>query len=239
MATVLEKRKLDSYKIFDQIAGTYDFLNHFLSLGIDVLWRKNLRRHMPKSNYLRALDLATGTGDVALELAKDERVLKVTGMDLSRGMVELGKKKVRRRSLEGKVDLQIGDGVKIPADDQSFDLVTLSFGIRNFSDPDLSLQNIFRVLSPGGRVLIMEFSLPKFKPLRSLYLFYFRNVLPKIGNLLSNHGDAYSYLNKTVENFPYGDEFAEKLKRAGFTNVSYFPQTFGIATIYRGDRPCV
>lgn len=236
MTSKLATRKKESYKIFDEIARSYDFLNHFLSFGIDIYWRNKFLPLLPKLNKIDALDLATGTGDVPLVLIKDKRIKKVTGIDRSKEMVEIGKKKIQNKLLTSKIDLRIGDGVEIPFDDEQFDLVTISFGIRNFNDHKKSLQNIYRVLKPKGKVLIMEFSLPKNKLIRGIYFFYFRNILPWIGNLLSGHGDAYTYLNKTVEDFPYGKEFSLLLEDAGFKNVDFKPYTFGIATLYQGEK---
>ncbi|RLA62931.1 MAG: bifunctional demethylmenaquinone methyltransferase/2-methoxy-6-polyprenyl-1,4-benzoquinol methylase UbiE [Epsilonproteobacteria bacterium] len=236
MTTKLATRKKESYKIFDEIAPSYDFLNHFLSLGIDIYWRQKFLAALPKTDKIVVLDLATGTGDVPLVLVKDKRVKKVTGIDRSKGMVDIGKKKIQKKKLEKKIELKLGDGVKIPFADETFNVVTISFGIRNFSDHKESLKNIYRVLSPKGKVLIMEFSLPKNSVMRFLYFFYFRNILPRIGNLFSGHGDAYTYLNKTVEDFPYGAEFAGHLKEAGLKNVSYKSYTFGIATLYQGEK---
>ncbi|TDJ04434.1 MAG: bifunctional demethylmenaquinone methyltransferase/2-methoxy-6-polyprenyl-1,4-benzoquinol methylase UbiE [Deltaproteobacteria bacterium] len=236
MTSKLATRKKESYKIFDEIARSYDFLNHFLSFGIDIYWRQKFLGALPNLDKINALDLATGTGDVALILVKDKRVEKVTGIDRSKGMVDIGRKKVEDKNLTNKITLELGDGVEIPFADETFDLVTISFGIRNFSDHKRSIQNIHRVLKPRGKVAIMEFSLPKNKLMRALYLFYFRNILPRIGNLLSGHGDAYTYLNKTVEDFPYGQEFSDLLSEAGFKNVSHKAYTFGVATLYQGEK---
>ena len=232
----LQARKTESYKIFDEIAGTYDFLNRFLSFGIDVYWRKKLLKFLPKKLSLDVLDMATGTGDVPLTLIKHPKINKIIGIDLSKGMVDLGKKKVEKLGLSKRIDLQIGDGVKIPFGDNSFDLVTISFGIRNFSDYKESLKNVYRVLKPGGRILIMEFSIPKNIIFRKVYFFYFRHILPTIGNLLSKHKDAYKYLNETVEDFPYGTEFEQHMKDAGFSDTGFKTQTFGIASLYYGDK---
>jgi len=236
MTSKLATRKKESYKIFDEIARSYDFLNHFLSFGIDIYWRKKFLKSLPVLNKIMALDLATGTGDVPIVLVKDKRVKKVIGIDRSKEMVEIGRGKIKNKKLTEKVDLQIGDGVEIPFENESFDLVTISFGIRNFNDHKKSLKNIHRVLRPKGKVLIMEFSLPKNKLVKNLYFFYFRNILPWIGNLLSGHGDAYTYLNKTVEDFPYGQTFASHLEEVGFKNVSFKPYTFGVATLYQGEK---
>lgn len=236
MADTLDNRKKESYKIFDEIAGTYDFLNHLLSFGIDIYWRNKIKKNLPMKNDLEVLDLATGTGDVALTLIKDKKVKKVTGLDLSKGMVELGKKKVAAKGLSDKVALHIGDGVEIPAADETFDVATISFGIRNFPDPQRSLVNIERVLRPGGRCMIMEFSLPKNALIRAIYFFYFRHLLPFVGNILSKHKDAYSYLNESVEDFPYGDQFEQLMRNANLKNVHRYELTFGIATLYIGDK---
>jgi len=232
----LSERKKESYKIFNEIAGTYDLLNHTLSLGIDIYWRNKLLKHLPKKESINALDLATGTGDVPLTLIKDERIKKITGLDLSKGMVDIGIQKVKKKHLDKKINLMIGDAVNIPAADSSFDLTTISFGIRNFSDPQKSLHDIYRVLKKDGRVMIMEFAIPKNALVRAVYFFYFRHFLPKIGNIVSKHKDAYTYLNKTVEQFPYGNDFLKLMENAGFKNLKCQSLTFGIAMLYIGDK---
>jgi demethylmenaquinone methyltransferase/2-methoxy-6-polyprenyl-1,4-benzoquinol methylase len=232
----IRERKQQSYKIFDQIAGTYDLLNRILSCGIDVYWRKKLINHLPRKNDLKVLDLATGTADLALEIGRQKSVAKVEGIDLSVGMIELGKKKVENKGLANKITLGTGDGVNIPRNDDQYDVVTVSFGIRNFYDPLTSLKNMKRVLKPNGKVLVMEFSMPSLAIVRVPYLFYFRKVLPWVGNLLSKHGDAYTYLNKTVEDFPQGKDFEDLMKQAGLKNVKSQRLTFGINTIYSGEK---
>jgi demethylmenaquinone methyltransferase/2-methoxy-6-polyprenyl-1,4-benzoquinol methylase len=151
-------------------------------------------------------------------------------------MIDYGRIKVNKKNLQDKVQLNIGDGVTIPRDDQSVDVITLSFGIRNFDDPQRSLENMTRVLKTDGRVIIMEFSIPKSRFFRGVYFFYFRHLLPFVGNLISKHKDAYTYLNQTVEDFPYGNEFAQMMTKAGLSNVQYKTLTFGIATLYWGDK---
>ncbi len=234
MSTV-KARKPESWKIFDDIAPTYDFLNHFLSLGIDVLWRKNFLKNLPNKKELVAYDLATGTGDVALALVRDPKIKNVTGIDLSVGMLEYGKIKVKKQKLENKIFMEEGDGVLIPKDDCSADVITVAFGIRNFPDPQTSLINMVRVLRNGGRAMIMEFSLPKNFIIRFFYLLYFRHILPAIGNAFSKNKDAYTYLNESVEDFPYGSDFTDMMVKAGMKNVRIVPLSFGIASLYIGD----
>lgn len=233
--TTVKARKPESWKIFDDIAPTYDLLNHFLSLGIDVLWRKKFIKNLPNKSNLAAYDLATGTGDVALTLASDPKVTKITGIDLSVEMLEYGKKKVLKNNLQNTVSMEEGDGVTIPKEDNSADVVTVAFGIRNFPDPQQSLINMVRVLRPGGRAMVMEFSLPKNPIIKFGYLLYFRHILPAIGNALSKNKDAYTYLNESVEDFPYGEKFTDMMKVAGMKNIRIVPLTFGIASLYIGD----
>lgn len=233
---ILEERKPHSYKIFDDIAGTYDLLNRLLSFRIDVYWRNQLLKHLPKQDSLEVVDLATGTADLALTLAKDHKVNKVLGLDLSKEMIAIGKQKVTKSHQEKIIHLDIGDATNLELPDQSYDLVTISFGIRNFSDPKKSLDEIYRILRTNGRLLILEFSLPKNFFIRQIYFFYFRNLLPWIGNIISGHKDAYTYLNQSVEHFPYGERFAEMVSSSGFKNVHFKTLSFGISTLYIADK---
>lgn len=236
MSENLAQRKTESYKIFDKIAKTYDLLNHLLSFGIDIYWRSIVIKNLPKRKNLKCLDLACGTGDLTIALAKAQSVESVTGIDLSSGMIEIGKVKIKDKKLEKKASMQIGDGVEIPTADEIFDVTTVSFGIRNFPDPARSIVNMHRVLVDGGRAMVLEFSIPKNFFFKAIYFFYFRYLLPFVGNLISKHKDAYSYLNKTVEDFAYGEEFAQLMRNAGFKNVRFIELTFGIATLYIGDK---
>ena len=236
MTNPISERKKESYKIFDEIAPTYDLLNHSLSFGIDIYWRKKLLKHLPEKESINALDLATGTGDVPLTIISDQRIKKITGIDLSKGMVDIGIEKVKKRGLEKKIFLMLGDGVTIPAGDNTFDLTTISFGIRNFSDPQKSLYDIHRVLKENGRLMIMEFAIPTNPIICAVYFFYFRHFLPRIGNIVSKHKDAYTYLNQSVEDFPYGDKFLKLMENAGFKDLKKIPLTFGIAMLYIGDK---
>ena len=236
MEEILKDRKKESYKIFDEIAGRYDLLNRVLSMGIDVYWRHKMKNKLPKQDNLKVLDLATGTGDVAFVLAGDSRVSTVEGIDPSKEMVKCGIEKLNSSKLKNKITLEVGNGENIQREDNSYDVTTVSFGIRNYGNPLKGLQEKLRVLKPGGRSLILEFSIPETVGLKQAYLFYFRNILPTVGNIVSKHKDAYSYLNKTAEDFPYGENFVKLMKDAGYSNITYKTLTFGIATLYVGEK---
>jgi demethylmenaquinone methyltransferase / 2-methoxy-6-polyprenyl-1,4-benzoquinol methylase len=230
-----KRKEHSSEQIFDQIAGRYDLLNLLLSGGIDRIWRNGLLKFLPDGEELLVLDLACGTADIPLTLCRSPKVKHVTGVDLSQEMLKIGQAKVDQAQLSSRITLQVGDGVTLGGlPDSSVDLVTISFGIRNFSSTLESLKSIHRVLKPNGRLLIMEFSLPKSALIRGPYLFYFRHLLPAVGNLISGHNDAYTYLNQTVESFPYGEKFLSIMREAGFDQLSAHPKTFGIATLYAG-----
>ena len=228
--------KKDSWKLFDKIAGTYDLLNALVSLGTHSLWRRRMVGEVVGKRDLVALDLATGTADMALLLAREERVQRVVGLDLSREMIALGEQKVLRQGFGKKISLGLGDGTHLEEEDASFDLVTLAFGIRNFSDVPRALAHVHRVLRPGGQVLIMEFGLPRNFLLRLPYLFYLRNILPLVGRIVSGHPFAYSYLNRTVESFPYGTAFSQLLEEAGLTQLKAISLFGGVAYIYSGRK---
>lgn len=229
-------KKSESYRIFDAIASRYDFVNSVLSFGLHHVWRKRIRQEMPKGNALKVLDLATGTGDVALELVKSPNVQKVTGIDLSEEMLAVGRTKIAAQGLDKKIEMLTGNAQDLKFSDQSFDATTMSFGIRNVPDVVACLRECHRVLKPGGRTLVMEFGLPKSRIVRFGHLFYLRNVLPFLGNMLTGHDFAYSYLNKTIETFPYGEDFLALMRQAGFKKVGCFSLTFGIVNLYWGDK---
>ena len=234
---VTPKNKTESYRIFDNIAKTYDFLNIILSLGIDRLWRRKLLKIIGEKNKVnKALDLATGTADMAILLGKSKNVESVLGLDMSQKMINIGNDKIDRSKLQNKVKLGIGNGMELPLESGSKDLITITFGIRNFGDYEKGLKEMYRVLETDGRCIIMEFSIPKNFLVRTVYFFYFRNLLPLIGNFISGNKMAYTYLNETVEDFPYGERFASKLKEQGFTEVKVHPLTFGIASIYEAKK---
>jgi demethylmenaquinone methyltransferase/2-methoxy-6-polyprenyl-1,4-benzoquinol methylase len=224
--------------MFDRIAPRYDLLNRLLSLRRDVAWRRRMARYLPAGANVRLLDLATGTGDQILHLLDAGASLGPTvGLDMAEGMLTIGREKLAARALQDRVSLQRGDVTHIPAGDSCFDAVTISFGIRNVGDVRAALREMRRVLRPGGRALVLEFSLPTAAPLRGLYLFYLRRVLPVVGGWLSGDRQAYGYLNRTIESFPGGDAFSRCMREAGFTNTAAYPQTFEVATIYVGERP--
>lgn len=225
------------WRMFDAIAPRYDLLNRMLSLRQDVRWRRRMAGLLPERHGLRLLDLATGTADQIISiLDHSDRVDRAVGADMAERMLEVGRQKIAARGWSGRVTLQSGDAVALPFGDGEFDAVTISFGIRNVGDVPRALREMHRVLRPGGRALILEFSLPEAPILAPLYLVYLRHVLPRLGALLSGNGEAYRYLNQTIEKFPYGRAFAQLMKVAGFTEVRYHPQCLGVATIYQGDR---
>lgn len=223
--------------MFDKIAHRYDLLNRLLSFGTDVRWRKRLARYLPNRDKLHILDLATGTCDVLLTLHKEcPRLQSGIGVDMSGEMLVYGQRKIVQHGLEKTFQLARGDATQLAIASDCFDAVTISFGIRNTVDVPQALREMHRVLNAKGRALILEFSLPDNPLFRAFYLFYFRHVLPKLGGLVSGDWYAYKYLNETVETFPYGEAFCALMRDAGFKDVRAYPLTFGIATIYQGDK---
>jgi demethylmenaquinone methyltransferase/2-methoxy-6-polyprenyl-1,4-benzoquinol methylase len=218
--------------MFNAISPKYDALNRILSAGIDQSWRRKTLREIRATGALNVLDVATGTADLALALAKGIPGSKVVGVDISSGMLEVGRSKVRAKDLEGRVRLDLGDGEQLPYEVSSFGAVTVAFGVRNFENLEQGLRDMRRVLEPGGTLAVLEFSQPTAWPLRSLYLFYFKNILPRIGRMVSKDASAYTYLPNSVQAFPYGEAFAAKLREAGFKSVRVRPLTFGIASLY-------
>jgi demethylmenaquinone methyltransferase/2-methoxy-6-polyprenyl-1,4-benzoquinol methylase len=222
--------------LFDRIAPRYDFLNHFLSSGFDVLWRKQairtLRDHHPK----QILDVATGTADLAIEAAKLQPD-KIIGVDISTEMIRLGEEKIARRGLQALIRLERGLAEELPFPDGSFDAVTVAFGIRNFTNLEAGLAQMYRVLRSGGMSMILEFSRPRRIPLKQVYGFYFERVLPVVGALISRNREAYDYLPKTVAQFPDGEALLAVLSSIGYTRSRQQPVSCGIATIYTGLKP--
>ncbi len=222
--------------MFDRIAGRYDLLNRLLSSGIDRRWRARMARMLPQRDNLEVLDLASGTADQLIALADTGRVARGVGLDLAEQMLAIGRDKIKRRGLDDKLTLSVGDAENLQLQSATFDTVTITFGIRNMTDTARTLAEMHRVLKPGGRALILEFSLPSNGFVRRCYLIYLRHILPRLGALISGDASAYRYLNETIETFPYGDAFCQLMTRAGFTSVTCTPLTFGIASIYQGDK---
>ncbi|MBF0495614.1 MAG: bifunctional demethylmenaquinone methyltransferase/2-methoxy-6-polyprenyl-1,4-benzoquinol methylase UbiE [Deltaproteobacteria bacterium] len=229
--------RIESWRMFDRIAHRYDLLNRVLSLGQDILWRRRLARNLDGLPRPRVLDLATGTADVLLSICQtNEQVRFAAGLDMSVQMLEVAGRKVQNAGLAAEISLIQADAMHLPVRERSVDAVTIAFGIRNVIDFDQTLREMYRVLNPGGRALILEFSLPSHNLFRKLYLFYFRHILPRIGAVISGDDYAYRYLNQTVETFPYGQDFCDHMTAAGFRRVKQIPLTFGIAAIYRGEK---
>lgn len=233
-----EPSRREVWRMFDRIAPRYDLLNRLLSMGTDVAWRKRMAACLPDRRPLELLDLATGTADQAISLvSNDPRVTTAVGLDMSEGMLDVGRAKLAKMGLSDRIRLATGDAGAIPEPDARHDVVTISFGIRNVVDVPTSLREMRRVLRPGGRALILEFSMPGNAVFRPVYLFYLRHILPHLGALLSGDSSAYRYLNQTIETFPCGEAFCQLMRDAGFVNVQHHPLSLGIATIYQGDKP--
>jgi len=223
--------------MFSAIAPTYDLLNRLLSCGQDIYWRKAAVDRLEPASGQELLDVATGTGDVALEIGRRmPGALQVIGVDFSLPMLERAKVKILRRGLEKTVRLEQGCGENLPFRNNRFDGVTCAFGIRNYGNVVLGLREMYRVLRGEGKVVILEFSLPSNSLLRSLYTFYFERVLPGLGKIVSRHDTAYSYLPRSVSGFPSRDGFAKMMEETGFENVAYRDLTFGIVTLYSGIK---
>lgn len=228
--------KQDSWKMFNQIAPTYDRINRILSFGMDRAWRKKVSQSLPPKKNLRILDLATGTGDQMISLFEHgASIQKASGIDLAKEMLTVAKQKVSLKIYKDKVDFFQADAQKLPFPEKTFDAATFSFGIRNVPSPLESLQEIYRVLKPQGRCLILEFSMPP-QPIRSAYLLYLRYILPRIGKYLSKSSNAYTYLNQTIETFPTGDAFASIMREASFSKISMVPMALGAVTLYIGVK---
>lgn len=221
--------------MFNKISKRYDLLNHLLSLGIDIIWRKKaikkLKDHQPKE----ILDVATGTGDFAIEALK-LNPQKVTGVDISEGMLEHGRIKMKKKNLDHKIELLYGDSENLPFEDEKFDAIIAAFGVRNFENLEAGLTEMHRVMRKGGKVVILEFSRPEIFPFKQLYNIYFKFILPLIGKSIAKDNAAYSYLPESVQHFPDGDDFLNILDKIGFTNTKCSPLTFGISSIYTGIK---
>ncbi len=222
-------------QMFDTISKEYDGLNRVISFGIDVKWRKKVVDIVEKSKANRILDIATGTGDLAINLAKTN-AQEIIGLDISDGMLEVGRKKIAERQLSNKIQMLLADSENMPFEDNSFDAITVAFGVRNFENLEKGLSEILRVLKPGGIFVILETSVPVKTPFKQGYKFYSKFILPTIGRVFSKDRVAYSYLSESASVFPYGEALNNILRQIGFSNVKDLPQTFGVATIYTATK---
>ncbi len=222
--------------MFNQVAGKYDFMNRFLSAGIDIGWRKTALKLLKKDNPRVILDVATGTADLAIMAHGLLKPDKIVGIDISEKMLEIGRKKVLKAGLEPYIDLQSGDSEAINFPDNSFDAVTVSFGVRNFENLEQGLTEIKRVLKPGARLLVLEFSKPKIPGIEQFYNFYMGRIAPQMASMVSNNKKAYKYLNESMQQFPDGENFVNVLKKVGFQHTSCKRLSLGICSIYCGSK---
>ena len=222
-------------QMFDNISGDYDGLNRVISFGIDVKWRKKVVKFVEKTNPKSILDIATGTGDLAIALAKTN-ANKIIGLDISSGMLDIGKQKIIKKQLEDTIEMVLGDSENMPFEDNTFDAITVAFGVRNFETLEKGLSEILRVLKPHGIFVILETSVPTKTPYKQGYKAYTKYILPVIGKLFSKDRSAYTYLSESASVFPYGDALNNILLEIGFINVEDKPQTFGVATIYTASK---
>ncbi|OCB75184.1 bifunctional demethylmenaquinone methyltransferase/2-methoxy-6-polyprenyl-1,4-benzoquinol methylase UbiE [Flavobacterium crassostreae] len=222
-------------KMFDTISGNYDNLNRVISFGIDVKWRKKVLQLVANTAPKKILDIATGTGDLAILMAQTDAE-KIIGLDISSGMLAVGEKKIAQQNLSKTIEMVLGDSENMPFEDSYFDAITVAFGVRNFENLEKGLAEILRVLKPGGVFVILETSVPDKTPYKQGYTFYSKNILPLIGKLFSKDNVAYGYLSESAAAFPYGVALNNILTKIGFIDVVAMPQTFGVATIYSASK---
>ena len=222
-------------QMFDAISGNYDGLNRVISFGIDVKWRKKVVQLVSDKNPKIVLDIATGTGDLALLMTKTSAE-KIIGLDISAGMLAVGREKIEAKNLSSKIEMLLADSENMPFENDTFDAITVAFGVRNFENLEKGLTEILRVLKPNGVFVILETSVPEKTPYKQGYQFYSRNILPLIGKLFSKDNSAYQYLSDSASVFPYGEALNNILRKIGFIEVIAMPQTFGVATIYSASK---
>jgi len=231
-----QNKKGQVEEMFDNISPKYDLLNHLLSMNIDKLWRKRtinkLKLHSPE----RILDIATGTGDFALAATKLESV-EAVGIDISEGMLNIAREKIKKKRLEHRFSVQKADSENLPFEDATFDAAIVGFGVRNFENLRKGLTEILRVIKPGGVFYVLEFSKPRKTPFKQIYCFYFKRILPFVGRIISKDKSAYTYLPESVDEFPDGDNFLAILAEVGYKDNKCYRQTFGIASIYEAHKP--
>ena len=229
-------KKVQVTKMFDKIAPYYDYLNRLLTVGIDTIWRSKAIEVMSTGNPKQILDIATGTADLAIEAAKKLNPDHVTGMDISKEMLAIGSKKVFNKKLNDIITLELGDSESLKYEDNSYDLVSSAFGVRNFQDLKKGLSEMYRVLSPGGQIVVLEFSRPKKFPIKQAFNLYFKNILPLIGKIKSKDDKAYKYLYESVQVFPDYNRFTDILDQIGFKESKWSSLSFGICTIYSATK---
>ena len=222
-------------EMFDNVSHNYDFLNRVMTLGIDIKWRKKVVQIVKEKNPETILDIATGTGDFAIMLSK-LNPKKIVGLDLSKGMLDIGIEKIKKKNLDNLIEMVLGDSENLPFDDNSFDAITVGFGVRNFEDLDKGLQEIYRVLKPNGIFVVLETSQPDNYLIKKLFNFYSKYIIPTIGKLFSKDKKAYTYLPESAAAFPYGKMFNNILEKNGFNNATNKPLTFGAASIYTATK---
>ena len=222
-------------QMFDTISGNYDGLNRVISFGIDIKWRKKVLKLVSDKNPKIVLDIATGTGDLAI-LMTNTNAEKIIGLDISAGMLEVGRNKIKAKNLSDKIEMILADSENMPFEDNTFDAITVAFGVRNFENLEKGLAEILRVLKPNGIFVILETSVPDKTPYKQGYTFYSKNILPLIGKLFSKDNSAYQYLSESASVFPYGEALNNILRKIGFIEVKSMPQTFGVAAIYSASK---
>ena len=222
-------------EMFDKVSSNYDFLNRVLTFGIDISWRKHVVELVKAGKAKKVLDIATGTGDLAIMLAKSD-IDDVTGLDISSGMLDIGKQKVKDEGLNDKIEMIIGDSEQLPFKEATFDAITVAFGVRNFENLEMGLAEILRVLKPGGSLSVLETSQPSKFPVKQGFQFYSKYVIPTVGKLFSKDKKAYDYLPESAAAFPFGEKFNNILLKTGFNSSKVYPQTLGVATIYHAIK---
>jgi demethylmenaquinone methyltransferase / 2-methoxy-6-polyprenyl-1,4-benzoquinol methylase len=222
-------------QMFDTISENYDGLNKIISFGTDAKWKQKILKMVAAKNPTTILDIATGTGDLAILFAKTSAT-EIIGLDISQGMLDIGKKKIEAQKLNTKIQMVLGDGENIPYADNYFDVITVAYGVRNFENLEKGLSEILRTLKPGGQFIILETSVPTKFPFKQGYYIYTNFIMPTIGNLFSNDKKAYAYLSNSAQNFPFGEVLNNILRKIGFIEVVHLPQTMGVATIYTASK---